>query len=84
MSKSPRDDGKATEKGKTRVSHMLGETDGGHEQGEEMERGNRRECWGRIGKLNTQSETKHIPPPDNKSNMGTIKAYQGIWKDNVK
>lgn len=72
MSKSPEDDDKASEKGKTRTSQMLGKTDGGQEQ----ERGNIRDWGGR--KLNTQSETEHDPPPDNKSNMGTIKPYQAI------
>lgn len=59
MSKSPEDDtaSQATERGKTRASQMLGETDGGQEQVEEKERGSVREWGGRKGKPNTQKET---------------------------
>lgn len=41
MSTSPEDDtaSQATERGKTRVSQMLSETDGGQEQVEEKKRG---------------------------------------------
>ncbi len=65
MSKSPEDDtaSQATERGKTRASQMLGETDGGQEQVEGKERGGARE-WGEEekGKLNTQKETLHDAP----------------------
>lgn len=65
MSKSPEDDtaSQATERGKTRASQMLRETDGGQEQVEEKERGNVREWGGRERKPNTQKETLHNPAP---------------------
>lgn len=68
MSESPEDDtaSQATERGETRASQTLGETDGGQEQVQEKVRGE-----GENG--NQIHKRKHnTMPPDNKSNMGTI------------
>lgn len=81
MSKSPEDDtaSQATERGKTRASQTLGETDGGQEQVEERQKQAVEESGGEGGGGgggNPTHKRKHnTMPPDNKSIMGTIKGY---------
>lgn len=60
MSESPEDDtaSQAIERGKTRASQKLGETDEGQKQVKEKERGSGEEWSGRRRKPNTQKETQ--------------------------
>lgn len=72
MSKSPEDDAasQATERGKTRASQMLGETDGGQEQVEEIERGSVRETGTQCPQIIKATREQYKPIKSFKKTIG--------------